>query len=82
MSSLVSRQAGEKERGLVMGVYQSGSWTGRSVGPPVAGLLFGALGVNSPLYAAALCILPALAIVAAIRGRTAREAADAAGPTL
>ncbi|MDJ0928735.1 MAG: MFS transporter [Gammaproteobacteria bacterium] len=72
MSSLVSHQAGEQERGLVMGVYQSGSWLGRSVGPPITGFLFGALGANAPLYAAALCMLPALAIVAVIRSRTSR----------
>ncbi|RMF94941.1 MAG: MFS transporter [Gammaproteobacteria bacterium] len=71
MSSLVSHQAAEQERGLVMGVYQSGSWMGRAIGPPVAGILFGALGVNSPLFAAALIILPALAMVALIRRRTA-----------
>ncbi len=73
MSSLVSRQAGEQERGLVMGVYQSGSWMGRAVGPPIAGLLFGTLGVNSPLFTAALVILPALAMVVLIRRRTAGD---------
>ena len=53
MSSLVTQQADETERGLVLGVYQSGSWMGRSVGPPISGALFQWLGVNSPLFAAA-----------------------------
>jgi predicted MFS family arabinose efflux permease len=74
MNSLVSKQAADTDRGLVLGVFQSGSWMGRSVGPPVSGLLFGGVGVNSPLYVAALIMLPCLAIVAAIRARVAREA--------
>lgn len=75
MNSLVSRQAAEQERGLVMGVFQSGSWMGRSIGPPVAGLLFGALGANSPLYTAAIVMLPALGLVFVIRARAARRRA-------
>jgi MFS family permease len=76
MSSLVSHQAGEQERGLVMGVYQSGSWMGRSVGPPIAGLLFGSLGVNSPLIMAAVVMVPALFLVASVRARERQQRAD------
>lgn len=78
MSSLVSRQASDRDRGLVLGVYQSGSWMGRSVGPPMSGLLFEGVGVNSPLAVAALLMLPSLAIIAALKARLAR--ADAASP--
>lgn len=63
MSSLVSSQAEEHERGLVLGVYNSGSWLGRSGGPPVSGLLFGNVGVQAPLYGAAVIVLSCLAFV-------------------
>ena len=33
MTSLVSRQAGEHERGLVLGIYNSTAWIGRFMGP-------------------------------------------------
>jgi DHA1 family tetracycline resistance protein-like MFS transporter len=69
MSSLVTRQAADNERGLVLGVYQSGSWMGRAIGPPLSGLLFASLGVNSPLYTALAVVLPALGLVALIRAR-------------
>jgi MFS family permease len=69
MSALVTHQADADERGLVLGVYQSGSWMGRSIGPPISGLLFAALGANAPLFAAACVILPALGLVAVIRKR-------------
>ena len=54
MTSLVSRQAGEHERGLVLGVYNSSAWMGRFMGPPFSGLLFQTITVQAPLYAAAL----------------------------
>lgn len=78
MSSLVSRQARAQDRGLVMGVYQSGSWCGRALGPPFAGLLFGALGANSPLWAAALVLVPALLLIATIRTRPGEPGAQEA----
>jgi MFS family permease len=63
MSSLVSRQAGAGEQGLVLGTYQSASWLGRCVGPPISGLLFKHWGLHSPLLAAALLMLPCLAVL-------------------
>jgi len=69
MSALVTHQAAPTERGLVLGVYQSGSWMGRSIGPPISGLLFASLGVNSPLFTAACVIIPALVLVAVSRAR-------------
>jgi multidrug resistance protein len=73
MNSLVSKRAGESERGLVLGVYQSGSWMGRSIGPPVSGLMFETISPNAPLYLAALIMLPSLAIVSGIVTRTRPE---------
>ncbi len=74
MSSLVSKQAAENERGLVLGVYQSGSWLGRLAGPPVSGLLFEHVSVNGPLLLAAFIMLPCLSLVASILTRVRRVA--------
>ncbi|MEZ5563629.1 MAG: MFS transporter [Gammaproteobacteria bacterium] len=70
VTSLVSQQAGESERGLVLGTYNSGSWAGRALGPPLTGLLFDVLGVNIPLYTAALILLPCIVILLGIVART------------
>lgn len=70
MSSLVSKQADPTEQGLVLGTYQSASWLGRCVGPPISGLLFKQLGVHSPLLAAALLMLPGLAILGSVLARS------------
>ena len=69
VTSLVSQQAGESERGLVLGIYNSGSWAGRALGPPLTGLLFEVFGVNVPLYTAALILLPCIVILLGIVGR-------------
>ena len=74
MSSLVSSQAAEHERGLVLGVYNSGSWLGRSVGPPVSGALFDNIAVQAPLYGAAVIIMPCLAVMAYLLRRMADPA--------
>ena len=39
-SSFVSKVAGDKEKGFVLGVYQSSSWLGRISGPLAAGAVF------------------------------------------
>jgi MFS family permease len=74
MSSMASKQAAEHERGLVLGVYQSGSWLGRAAGPPVSGLLFEHVSVNGPLVLAAFTMLPCLSLVAVILARVRRAA--------
>ena len=70
-TSWVSKQAGDKERGAVLGMFQSAGWLGRSVGPTVSGLLFMTLGPNAPMFAAALFLTPVLVIVGVIRRRHA-----------
>ena len=70
VTSLVSQQAGESERGLVLGTYNSGSWAGRALGPLLTGLLFDVFGVNVPLYTAALILLPCIVIMVGIVART------------
>ena len=72
--SWVSHHAGESEQGLVIGVYQSAGWFGRSFGPTVSGLLFQTVGVNSPLYVGAMMMLPCFLIVLMIRRRSAAMA--------
>ena len=76
-TSWVSKQAGDQERGAVLGLFQSAGWLGRSVGPTVSGLLFMTLGPNAPLFAAACFMAPVLLIVGVIRRRHAAE--EAAG---
>jgi MFS family permease len=71
--SLVSQQAGESERGLVLGTYNSGSWAGRALGPPLTGLLFDVFGVNVPLYVAVLILLPCIGILLGIVARAANS---------
>ena len=67
MTSLVSRQAAEHERGLVLGVYNSGAWMGRFLGPPCSGLLFQVVAVQAPLYGAAIIMGVCFLAVAALR---------------
>ena len=79
MSSLVSRQAGSEERGLVLGVFQSATWMGRSLGPALAGVLFARVGREAPLLIGALLALPTLWLVFAFLKRMRHhEAAPAA----
>ncbi|MEC9376271.1 MAG: MFS transporter [Pseudomonadota bacterium] len=69
-TSWVSQQASPKERGAVLGLFQSAGWGGRGTGPTFAGYLFQSFGPNSPFIAASLLMLPVLLIVLIIRRRT------------
>jgi MFS family permease len=74
-NSWVSRQAGDHERGSVLGLFQSAGWLGRSMGPTVSGLLFMSFGPNTPLFVAACLMIPVIMIVARIRGRHSADTA-------
>jgi len=74
-TSWVSKQAGEHERGAVLGLFQSAGWLGRSVGPTVSGFLFMTYGPNTPLFAGAMLMLPVFVIVMYIRHRHAADTA-------
>jgi DHA1 family tetracycline resistance protein-like MFS transporter len=74
-TSWVSKQAGDHERGAVLGLFQSAGWLGRSVGPTVSGFLFMTYGPNTPLFAGAMLMLPVFAIVMYIRRRHAADSA-------
>jgi len=72
VNSLVSKQAGESERGLVLGTFNTASWFGRALGPGMIALLgVAGLGRDAPLFAAALILLPCIAIVRGLRSRAA-----------
>lgn len=79
-NSWVSKQAGDRERGTVLGLFQSAGWLGRSVGPTVSGFLFQNVGTNAPLFAGAILMVPVFIIVTAIRRHAAVEAAVKESP--
>lgn len=60
LNALIAVQAGEQERGAVMGLSQSASALGRVVGPLGAGALFDIYGPGAPYVFAALLTLAAL----------------------
>jgi len=76
-TSWVSKQAGDQERGAVLGLFQSAGWLGRALGPTVSGFLFQTLGANSPLYAGALLMVPVFIIVTLIRRQHSASLAQA-----
>ena len=77
-TSLVSQQAGDSERGLVLGLYQSAVWLARSpgMGPTMSGLLFSTVSVNGPLFAGAVLMAPSLCLLLLILRRIAARGAS------
>lgn len=69
LSSLVSKEAGETERGSVLGVFQGASSLGRVIGPLYAGAVFAAYGPTAPFAIAAACMVPTLVMVLMLPGR-------------
>ena len=65
-STFVSKVAGDKEKGFVLGVYQSSAWLGRISGPLAAGAVFGLLGVNAPLYLGVLVLIPCIIVISIV----------------
>lgn len=60
MQSLLSKRAGDGERGAVLGVYQASSAMSRFVGQAGAGTLYGQLGSSAPFLLGSLAMIPAL----------------------
>ena len=60
ISSLVSKYASVTERGTVLGLYQSSNWMGRTIAPPLGGMLFQGQGPNAPLFGSILVLVPCL----------------------
>ncbi|MBL8628390.1 MAG: MFS transporter [Rhodospirillaceae bacterium] len=71
ISSLVSQEAGESERGAVMGAYQSATALSRIVGPAFSGVVFASLGAVAPFLVAAALVIPALVLIGAMPKKTA-----------
>lgn len=63
LSSLVSLEAADGERGAVLGVYQSATALARVVGPAFSGLVFAQWGPPAPFAVAAALIAPALGLL-------------------
>ena len=75
ISSLVSQEAAETERGAVMGAYQSATALSRIVGPAFSGLVFTSLGAIAPFIVAAALIVPTLVLMIALPKREKAKAA-------
>jgi DHA1 family multidrug resistance protein-like MFS transporter len=60
MQSLMSKRAGQSERGLVLGVYQSSSALARFIGQACSGTLYGQIGMNAPFLIGAAAMAPAM----------------------
>jgi DHA1 family tetracycline resistance protein-like MFS transporter len=63
LSSLISKTAGARSHGQVLGVSQSLSAGGRVLGPAGGGFLFDRMGVGAPYLMAAACAVGALGLV-------------------
>ncbi len=63
LNSLIAEQAGEEERGAVMGLSQSAGALGRVVGPLAAGPLFEHQGSSAPFVGGVLLVVLALFVV-------------------
>lgn len=74
MQSLLSKRAGQHERGAILGVYQSSSAMARFLGQASAGTLYAQVGANAPFMLGSIAMLPALAMATRIRRRVAAEA--------
>jgi len=71
-TSVVSQKSSPKERGAVLGIFQSIGSLGRVAGPALSGVAFVNLGYNSPFHIAALLMVPAL-ILLLMASRAARS---------
>lgn len=62
LQSLIAGQAGEDERGAVMGLSQSASALGRVLGPLSSGAIFEHIGPSAPFGAASLLLIGAFVV--------------------
>jgi MFS family permease len=58
-SALASKQATSRDRGVVMGTYQSGGSLARAVIPFASGAIYSAFGHGAPYITGAILTLPA-----------------------
>jgi DHA1 family tetracycline resistance protein-like MFS transporter len=69
LSSLISKVAGSRTQGEVLGVSQSLSSGARVIGPAAGGLIFSRFGAGAPYVTAALCAVGAVTLVAPLVSR-------------
>ncbi len=62
-SSLVSLEAGSREKGAALGAMQSASAAGRIVGPASSGAIYTGLGTHAPFLVGAVLLLPAVLLL-------------------
>ena len=63
LQTLVAREAGQEDRGLVLGAYQSSSALARFVGPAVAGSSVVHVGKDAPFLIGAIVMVPAFLLL-------------------
>ena len=59
-SSLLTLEAGPREKGAALGAMQSASAAGRIVGPASSGAIYTGLGTHAPFLAGAILLIPAV----------------------
>ena len=69
ISSLVSQECQDTERGIVMGLYQSVGSLGRGLGPIYSGTLFGQISIYAPILYSIVSMVPMLGLVYLVRLR-------------
>ncbi len=72
-TSVVSQKSAPKERGAILGIFQSVSSLGRVAGPTFSGAAFANLGYNSPFHLGALVMVPCLILLLMV-SRASRKA--------
>ncbi|MBW3636266.1 MAG: MFS transporter, partial [Armatimonadetes bacterium] len=78
LTGLVSQLSPERERGEIMGIYQSTQSLGRIAGPNLGGWLFGAVSSGAPFIAGGLIMLASFFLALKLRG--GRKEAPATAP--
>ena len=59
-SSLLTLEAGPREKGAALGAMQSASAAGRIIGPASSGAIYTGLGTHAPFLAGAILLIPAV----------------------
>lgn len=77
LSSLISKECADTERGVVMGLYQSVGSLGRGMGPIYSGTLFGQISIYAPYVYSIASMVPVLGLIYVVRMRGKAAASDA-----
>jgi DHA1 family tetracycline resistance protein-like MFS transporter len=77
LSSLISKECADTERGVVMGLYQSVGSLGRGMGPIYSGTLFGQISIYAPYVYSIASMVPVLGLIYVVRMRGKNAAPDA-----